>query len=247
MIYFNNIFRIPGPKDLGMSKSNNSMAWEEMPNFPGELTWADYYARVKMEYPVRFFFASTVPGFFRGLWLTISRRPKDAIYWLKCHLIPAHRYHMIDIRQPADPRDPCSKYTHGWMDSDHRMVLAMMSLLVDFIEKEAPGGYHIPSEEDAANDDNGTNPNQFTGCRVQRNNWLELKAIYDYWKNERFTLEQKYLDALTKWCEARKKLGCNDAEVMRLNTEMNAAEEASSKRLEEMLHRLLVIRHCLWT
>jgi hypothetical protein len=234
MIYLN----IPSPKDLGMSNRHNSMAIDGMLNYPGEPSWEDYYARCKREFPVRYFFASTVPMFFRNIWWNISRKPKALVYWLKCHLIPSHRYHLIDIRQKPDPRNPMSGYSHGWMDSDHRMVLAMFALLVDFIENEAPTGYFVPTEEDVAKDES---------YAPQRANWLELKAIYDYWVNERHELEAKCDKALMEWSKARRSLGREDAEVKRLYSALEESEKMRDSRLEEMLLRLVKARKAMWT
>lgn len=72
MLYFKKLIKLPGPKDLGMSNNNYSMGSEFFPQ-EGVLTWESYYARVKKEYPVSFFFASTIPNFFRSTWLRASQ------------------------------------------------------------------------------------------------------------------------------------------------------------------------------
>jgi hypothetical protein len=236
MIFFEKFFKIPGPRDLGMSDNNNSMPCSMFRSDSTKKTWEDYYAKVKELYPVRYFFSHAV----YSLWLFSSRWKRilitDPIYWLKCHLMTKHRYHLVDLRK-AD-----SQYKFGWMDTDHRMVLAMFSLLIDFVEKEMPHGYFVPTEEEAALDTGECN--EHMGSRRQRNNYIEYMAIYNYWKVERPKLEAEHDRLLTAWSAAR---GVNTPESEKLWDELNAQEAAKDKVLEEMLLRLIAVRHYLWT
>lgn len=241
MIYFNKFFKLPGPVDLGMSDHNNAMASEFFRNRPDEFTWEMYYDRVQELYPVRFFLASTLPEFFRRCWYRSVQGPVDLIYWLKCHLLPSYKYHLVDTRK-ADP-----SYTHGWIDTDQRMVLAMFTLLIEFVELEMPHGYFFPSEEDAAKDD-GTWECGVGGYRAQRDQYLEFMAIYNYWKVERPELEDQHNNLTSLWSKAREKsMGPQGEETERLWKEVQESKDKMDKRLEEMLHRLIDIRKVLWT
>lgn len=169
---------------------------------------------------------------------TTSRRP----YLLaKCHLLPSYKFHLIDTRK-ADP-----SYTHGWRDTDWRMVLAMFTLLIDFVELEMPHGYYVPSEEDAAKDD-GTWECGVGGYRAQRDQYLEFMAIYNYWKVERLELQAQHDKALTLWSAAHKaSKGPKGETTEQLWKEVQESEAKMDNRLEEMLHRLIDVRKVLWT
>lgn len=243
MIYFNKLFRIPGPKDLGMAKSNNAMTMEYFRNSPDEYTWEQYYARVKAEYPIRFFFASTLPSLFRDAYNRVARPLGRALYWITSHTI--HRYHLIDIRQLPKigdaPNVDTYRYRYGWIDADTKMVLAMMTVLCEFVEKEGP--HYCPSQEDADKDDGN---NEFAGCRLQREYHNEFMSIYNYWKHTRPRLETEHNAILHEWSKARRR-GKNSDETKALWNKLNAAESYKDKLLDDMLHRLIAIRHRLWT
>jgi len=244
MFYLNKLFKIPGPKDLGMSDDNHAMPSELFRNNSTELTWEDYYERVKKEYPVSFFCASTVPTFFHDLWRDITRKPKKFIYWFQCHFIPKHRYHMLDLRQSGD----VLSYRYGWVDAPRQMEYALFNILAKFVEEEMPYGYCVPSEEEAAMDDAGDDPDKYSGFRRQLNNHKKYMAIYQYWKWDRIVLEKAHAEALMRWSNARKAArGDSTEEVQLLWEKLKETDEAAKQKLEEMLHRLIDVRGCLWT
>lgn len=241
MIYLNKLFKIPGPKDLGMADSNHAMASEMFRHNSTEYTWEQYYDRVKKEYPISFFFASSVPTFCHDLWRSITRYPKKFAYWFQCHFIPKHRYHMLDLRQPG-------RYRYGWVDAPSQMEYALFNILTKFVEEEMPYGYCVPSEEEAAKDDAGDEPEKYSGFRRQLNQHKEYMAIYNYWKADRIVLEKAHTEALRAWSDAhRAACGERTEEVQLLWKKLNETDEAEKKKLEEMLHRLIDIRGCLWT
>lgn len=246
MIRFNKLFKLPGPVDLGMSDNDHAMASEFFRNNPTEYTWEQYYDRLRELYPVRFFLASTVPQFFHDRWRDAARPFRDATYWLKCHCLTKHKYHLVDIRQAANVGSELP-YTHGWIDTDWRMVYAMFSLLIDFVEKEMPHGYFVPSEEDAAKDD-GTCDSPYAGYKAQRERHDEYMAIYKYWMVERPAEEAKRSDLTMAWSRLHKaSKGLDTDEVKAAWKASRDAAASSEAKLEEMLVRLLKIRHCLWT
>lgn len=245
MIRFQKLFKLPGPVELGMSDNDHAMASELFRNKPDEYTWEMYYDKLKELYPVRFFLTSTMPQFFRDCWLNVSRPFTDAIYWLKCHCLTKHKYHLVDIRKAANVGSVVP-YTHGWMDTDGRMIFAMFSLLIDFVEKEMPNSYFIPSEEDAAKDD-GT-CNDYAGYKAQLDRHKEYMAIYNYWMVEHPAEEEMGSELTHTWYELHKAAqGLDTDEVKAAWKATRDAEAAREAKLEEMLVRLLKIRHCLWT
>jgi hypothetical protein len=233
MIYFNKLFKFPGPKELGMSDDDYAMASRMFPNRKDEITWEDYYEYLAKTYPVKYFLAAIFPQFFRDLWRKFARPFKTVHYWLVSHT--TQQYHWLDLRQPKG-------YRYGWCDTDHRMVYAMMNLLVEFVEKEGPGGYFVPSEEDAAKDD-GVDCN-YAGYKRQLDNHKEYMAIYNWWTKERAVEDLEEETKSTEWHEARHAWADNHKDLWK---ELQVLTERNNAKLEEMLHRLIKIRHCLWT
>lgn len=246
MIYFKKLIKLPGPKDIGMSDSNYAMSSEFFRNNSTEKTWEDFYARIKKDYPIRYFFASTAPSFFRHFWMKLTAKPFNFIYWLKCMILPSHKFHLIDIRE-KNTETNIIPYRFGWIDSDVKMTFAMFKILCDFVEKEMPVGYFIPNEEDASKD-NGDCNSKYPGYKSQREQYLKIMEIYNYWNTDRFILNNEYNAALSAWDNSREKSkGDKNSETEELYQKMEILSAKKDKKLEEMLHRLIDIRHSLWT
>lgn len=238
MLYFNKFFKIPGPKALGMSDTDYAMPSEFFRNNSTEATWEDYYSKIKKEYPIRYFLSSTIPNFFQDMYVNITAPIRESLWFVKYHLIPKYRYHWLDLRQPKNVMDTNS-YRYGWRDTDSRMVYAMMNLLVQFVEEEMPEGYYVPSDEEAAND---------PGLKIQRENYLEFMEIYKFWKEDQFLLDNARKVAQTAWYNKHKaSKGDKSPELESLRLQLEQAEKICDITLDMMLHRLINIRHCLWT
>ena len=237
MIYFNKIFKLPGPKDLGMSHSNNAMPSRLFPNNKTETTWEDYYERVAQMYPIKYFLAATLPYFFIRIWRRISRPFKDAKYWLVSHTI--RQYHWLDLRQS---KSVPNAYRYGYCETDHRMEMALTNLFIEFVEQKLPHSYFLPSEEDAAKDD-GVDHN-YSGFKRQLENHKEIMAIYNWLTKDRWQEDAEYDCSLAAWSDARYAWADNEKESWK---ELNWIEDRNQAKLEEMLVRILKIRHCLWT
>jgi hypothetical protein len=233
MIYFKKIFKFPGPKELGMSDDDYSMPSRMFPNNKTEITWEDYEEYLAKTYPVKYFLGKTIPNFFLHIWWTVSRPFKDTYYWLVSHTI--RRYHWLDLRQPK-------VYRYGWCDTDHRMEYALTNLFTQFVEKELPHSYFVPSEEDADKDD-GVDYN-YAGFKRQLNNYKEIMEIYNWLTKERQQEIAEHDQKLTEWSDARH-IWADNTDV--LWAELKILTERNEAKLEEMLQRLLKIRHVLWT
>jgi hypothetical protein len=232
------IFKLPGPKDLGMSDSNNAMPSRLFPNKPGEVTWENYEEKLAELYPVKFFLAHTLPHFFRRVWWRASRPFEDAWYWFQCHFLPSHQYHWLDLREPKTQPSP---YRYGWLDTNRKMELAMFSCLCYFVERE-DWSRHVPSEEDAAKDD-GINL-QYSGYKRQLADHKEYMAIYQWWTKDRHVESAEESALLDLWHKAHLICAPNAND---LHKEMRDIEERNKAKMEEMLQRLLKIRHIMWT
>src|ERR1700677_568795 len=235
MLYFNKWFKLPGPKDLEMSDNNNAMPSEFFRNNKTETTWEQYYEYLACTFPIRYFLAATLPQFFRDSWRKFSRLFTDAHYWLVSHLVPGKRFHWLDLRQP-------NGYRYGWCDNDHRMECALINLFKEYVEKELTTNHWVPTEEEAAKDD-GINCN-YMGFKNQLKKYKEVMEIYNWLTKERAIELQEEEDKCTEWSDARKVWADNYEELW---AELKALTERNEAKLEEMLQKIIKIRHYLWT
>lgn len=232
----------PGPKDLGMSDNNYAMPSRFFPNKKGEITWEDYENKLKELYPIKFFFAYTLYKFVHykcwiPFWAPINRK----IYWLKCHLLPKHRYHWLDLRQSHSDINDCDRYTHGWIDVCQKIVLANFNLLCEFADKEM---YFNPSDKEI--EDSSEENGEKTMFLRQRHNHDEIMAIYNWWKVERKE-DAKAKDELQhNWYKLHQE-DPQSPETAEASKAMRDADESFTLKEEEMLIRLIKIRNCLWS
>lgn len=143
------------------------------------------------------------------------------LYWLRTHTI--HRYHLVDCRNRW--------YRWGWCDRSELLLYASFAILTDFMEKEFPGFVEWDPGLEA-----------------------ELHALHNWWKTgrqaerdaadalyERAGIEMRFVDK-PGLCTVEFDVAHPDLE--RAWTE---ADFALSRRDDEMLCRLLQIRHELYT
>lgn len=233
MLALRKLFKFPGPSTF--HKGANDCALQSR-DFSPEVDssvycWEDYYADLKRTYPIRYFFAETLADFLRYKVLSPITRPiKDAWYWLKCHVLPKHRYHMLDLRQPD--------YTHGWRDTDTRLLYANFNLLNEFVKYEMPN-FYCPTPEECTNNE--------LGNRKQRNDYFEIISLHHWWNTQRALDSKKCADALTAWHDRKHKQKIFDEETERLWKEHMLHDEAFHETETEMLIRLIKIRKTLWT
>lgn len=220
---------LPSPSKLGLTTSEHEgLAWGSLAS-PGEPTWDDWENIVKKKHPIRYFL---VEGMFPGIQKAYRKIVSDPIYWFKCHFISKYKYHLLDLRQPKTETDP--GYQYGWIDCDTRMVYAIFNILNMFVEYEMKNRY-CPSEEDVQAD---------PYLLVQRNHTLEIKNIHYWWNVERLRQEKIYSDMLKAWSDAKQNYDSGSQELWK---KLNDLDEANKEKEEEMLARLLKIRHSLWT
>lgn len=217
----------PGPVALGKS-DRSALQMREFGAEEGAYTWEDWEEEVKEKFPVRFWITHT---FVRAVTWPIKRRVGDALYWLKCHLLRSHRYHLLDLRNPG----PNIPYNHGWLDMTTVILYASFVALRKYVEEEKPKGpkdWATPEEM------------QDEGLQMQQRDHEEALALYDWWMNGRL-LEEAEEDRLFQ--ETKK--------FVRGAPEHKEATDAwlayhrwrEGEREDEMLQRLIAIRHTLWT
>jgi len=131
----------------------------------------------------------------------------------------------------------------GWCDKDHVMLHAMFQLLVDFVEREKPDQIMDWNSDPA-----------------HKQAWKEIRLLYRWWTHTRparkSPLDQKGLKKPhMRW---KKIDGTENRQLVDYDKKKYAAYDAALKqhwRLEKKwdeeeqrnLHRMIEIRHFLWT
>lgn len=232
-LLFWKIFRLPTPFELGWADKHNALPMRDFGNRGDGPTWEDWEEKMEKEYPVRYFFSETFPRWFKR---NIIERIRNTIYWLKCHLLSSHRYHIVDIRQPAkiEGQPNPDAYRWGWLDADHRMLYAIFNIFNTFVEEEYENR-HVPSEEDIQAE---------PALIFSRNLYYEVKAIHYWWNVERLRQEDMKAKLLSAWSEARRN---NAPETHQLWDDLHKFEKDFDDKTDEMLLRIMKIRRSLWT
>lgn len=221
----------PNPKELGRSEYN-ALPSSYFSDDSDAYTWEDWHKEVARDYPIRYFLTHRIRNFWWASGGYVVRRLSDAWYWVKCHTLTSHRFHLLDLRNPA----PDIKYTHGFMDVAEVMMWSCFVLLRGYIEKEQPPNPrdHWPAEEVGPEGP----------LYEQQQHYDEAMALYTWWMKGREE-ERKATDA---FYEAYKSIAKSDKEARNAAAKVwHEAEAAADKREDEMLNRLIVIRRSLWT
>lgn len=225
------LYTLPGPKELGWGSDGLRSQWLT-PFQPGP-SWEDWDRHVRQHYPVRYFIAETVPSKLEP----IERVARAAAYFVKCHLNPRYRYHILDFRGV----DPIDDYTHGYMDPCHMMWLAGWAALRRYVEREKPvDPASIWTPEQQAQDPT---------IQRAKATYDEAMALYRYWmverREENAEEERLFKDAEAVKIEAVKRDDRAAFEAaQRVWLDYSQARE---ERGETMWMRLAALRPYLWT
>jgi len=232
MLYFTKIFKFPNPKQLGMSDHCNAMPMRDFGNDDGSPTWDDYYDHLKKIYPVKFFFASTLPTFIRYAWLSlIGWKLHDFKYWFISFII--ERDHILDLRQPKRNKiGDADHYRHGYIDTDTKMVYAIFNLLTNFVLRQR---MYMPTAEEVAKE---------PILQTQLDKYTEIYAIYHWWNKDRKLEYKEADDAMTAWSKAKRS---KSPDTKQLWDNLQNLNKRNEDKLEEMLIRVLGIRKYLWS
>ena len=171
----------------------------------------------------------------------IGYKLKQIKWWIRDRT--TNRHHIINI-------SGMDGYNKGWIDRDHAMYLACFKLLVDFVEKE-----HDTLEDrdmtlaDYTSDTYKPEGGELEVLNAQIARENEIRAIYVWWTVQRpleknahnddtsfrpdkgddvFDMKSKFYesDRWKAWCAEDNRLDAKD---------------------DEMLDRLMKVRHSLWT
>lgn len=240
MLSLRKLFKFPGPSAFREDASDYALPSRDFTPDVDEnvYCWEDYYTDLKKAYPIRYFLAETLADFLKyKVWNPLTRPFKDGAYWLKCHLLKEHRYHLVDIRQSAG----FEKYYYGWLDTDTRILYASFNLLNEFVKYEFPNLY-CPTEEECSSDEHFAASN-----KRQREAYFEIEALHKWWNVDRQS-EHLHLDVLQdRWYSRKYKQKQSDELTQTFWAEYMEAKEKYEAKEEEMLIRLIKVRKSLWT
>lgn len=212
---------LPTPKDLG--HPSDALPSRYLSPETERYTWEDWRAEVRAKHPIRWQLQKVVD------WLASWPKLSHAWYWFRTHTY--NKYHLLDIRR-AEPEN-VEGYRWGWCDRDHLLLLSSFLILRDFVEKEKPQRPDVSecdeSEKEAIID--------------QQSAHDEIMALYNWWVKDRFAEHAAFEKAID---EAHERWRANSSD-RELAQKMFDADDAERKRDDEMLLRLLKIRHHLWT
>lgn len=239
MLFFERLLKLPTPKDLGWSAGNALGMRFFGIDEPDQKTWEDYEEYIEKNYPVKNFFANTLPAFIKyKLWYRIYVPVKNARYWLVSHVVPSRRYHMLDLRQPhkIGDVDNVDSYQYGWLDVPEKMLYAMFNLLGEYITKERPYNLREDYTDEQIESD--------VVLKRQQHDFDEAHAIHKWWTVER-NEEIRALNEMTgKWHDARKK---REPGYDELWEQLHKMKEDFESKTDSMISRLMLIRRGLWT
>jgi hypothetical protein len=190
----------------------------------GERTWEDYDEFLSKKFPVRYFLFRTVPSFVR---ISVAQ-VKGAIYWLKCHTLPSHKFHILDLRK-ADPTD---QYNHGYIDPRDALEKACWLVLQNYISENPTDPAMWWSAEEIA-----SNPSLKESKRL----YDEVNHLYYWWTVTRFDEKARSNTLMDTAIEAKRS---DSAEAWRVY--FNYSQQLDEKA-DKMLIRLIKIRRSLWT
>jgi hypothetical protein len=192
-------------------------------------TWEDWHAEVQRRFPVRYFLNETLPDWFHPL----RRGTRDAAYWLKCHMLRSHRFHLLDLRGV----DPFGPYTHGYMDPCEVMRISAWKALRDYVEKEHP--------RDPSAGITGEDPELDAILQENKDRYDEVMALHDWWMRGR-GVERDEETRLFDLVQEAKRLKDQALYEERVKPWLNS-HRAQEDREEEMFLRLTRLRPYLWT
>lgn len=228
------IFKIPSPKELGLSKTDALPLRKITPEVTG-VTWEDYYEIIKEKYPVRYFFAETLANYLKfKIWYKV-KYPLIRIYeYLLYNFHPNYKYHLLDLRQPGKDRYAVDYYRYGWIELDSKIMFAAMNLLKSYFDNKPYDVSLDYSLEEIQND---------IGLKNQHETYEEAKRILQWWIKERKDLLKNKDELLNEWYDLR---NVNLTASKILKEKMDELDELIKIQEEDMLIRLIKIRKNLW-
>lgn len=115
---------------------------------------------------------------FETLWALIKWNISEAWWWLKYHLVPKHRYHILSLKQP-------NGYQYGWLDADQQILYACFNILISFVEKEMGGEKNLIEYINQLNELLLKDKEINAWAQEAVYDWNKVHNCYCYWKYRR--------------------------------------------------------------
>lgn len=242
---FKSLLAFPPPTSYG-ADNDYALPIDDFKNTDNDYTWEMYYKDVKKDFPIKYFIVKLIPEVINDITFPVRSRIKDGIYFIKSHVIPSRRYHLLSLVQPKSGTN--DDYTYGWIDSDHQMIFACMNILVSFIEEEygiEEFKNHLEflrSEVVKYNLLTDEQKRMEWSCEQNLTAHQKMFDIYNWWKVDRKNILKKYDNDLTYWHNNRKTPIGNE-----LHKNLNILEAEIKEKEQEMLIDLINVREFMWT
>jgi hypothetical protein len=163
------LLTVPGPQALGMAECD-ALGDREFTPFQEGPTWQDWDARVRVEYPLRYFVSETIGGWVSLRYGQVTR----VLRGLRYRWLPWHRYHLIDLSD-VDTLWPYEyEYPPG---ASGIMKLAAWKALRLHIEQDKP---EDPTKQDYSPE--FKEEQWYLDAKIR---FEEKQALYHYWVTER--------------------------------------------------------------
>jgi hypothetical protein len=234
------------------------------PEFAQFHEWDEWEANLKKERPMAFWLTETLPDWLDNVWKFITDPYYNTRSYIRNRFVD--HTHILHTRLPAG----------GWYDVDHRLLHGIMETLVDFIEVEKAWMFLLwskPEDKQVYEWKNGRCPEAGLAYlkwemtldeqdedgakyinRPQSDAAREQLAIYNWWKFERPARPDVYdVTGWSEYCDRHKGF-CFDnrseedrQESRRILDAVHELEAKYESEDEDMLIRVIKIRHSLWT
>lgn len=240
---------LPGPVDLGRSKTNALPSAEFLGGFPGfpegTYTWEDWAKEVRGRYPIRWAIHQVL-GELSIHYGYLER----AGYWLKSHTtqrrhlldlaevlqdVPVrylYRHRLLDLSQAE--REMPEGYRYGYIDPCRIIFLASFLALRMFVEREQPRDPRECFTREELENEPG---------KSEKEQYDEIMALYCWWREgrRRDWEESNRLYMLTRQLSRQSPLYRQVSDAWRDHDHRMEVQE------HEMLKRLIEVQPYLWT
>jgi len=152
------------------------------------------------------------------------------LYWVKCHTLKSHRFHLLDLRQP---KTHYQAYRYGFLDTDYCILYACFNLLTDYVKHHNPNLLNQHWIDDyKAN----------YGFDRQAIRYQIAHDLYIWWNKTR----QTKLQEIDRLCKEWHATANNQQLSTQFRTTQLDRETALAKETQEKLEQLISIRESLW-
>lgn len=238
--------------------------WREIFHGHSAYVTIDESEELRKNQPIFWFLSVAIPDSIETAFTWPFRKWNDIVWWLRYRYSPKYRYYLID-----------TKLKPGYYDADHRMLHGLFSLLVDFVECEKGWMQRIMGENEKkvgfierwrfrdrdagiryltweATLDNPALP-PLDQVPSQAEAAREILELYKWWtENYPNRLDPSDASGWSDECEKQRANGSLLNQPLTTSGKFaldkyREIEERYYAEEQEMLKRLIDLRHRLWT